>query len=557
MTKKAISYRVIINMLREGLDNLYEFKDYVNSLNVFPVPDGDTGSNMYITLKDALNLGENNKYDKETLKIVSNNAIYSSRGNSGTILAMFIKGFFDNIPDGENISHKDFVKSFSEGCKSARKCLDKPVEGTIITVMDETSKEMLTSMKYRDTLGQILQNGLKKAKVTLTKTPEMLPILKKAGVVDAGGQGFIYILEGMSNEYSNIYSQSEYRESMGKLSIVVFGIHRNINRKLSNVTANISIDNLKSIYNGLKLPDITSVWKRKIEFKYDVEFIINTTGKEKEIHSLLRKYGDSIIIVETDVATKVHIHTNQPDDVFNEVSSRIGEIRNGMVEDMAQQRNNVVADMQKGYEIIVLIKNYGFESLIKGFNINKVFNVNSPSVNEIIKLINIIDHNKIVFLVSDKNLEIVTKQAISNAKKVGTVLAFKNEAYLLNSLMNFNRGDSYEDVIEKLQIENGFKSANITISAKVCKFDGINLDKGDYISILDNSIIATSKDIKQCILNTLVKLKTEFSSLATIYISSEYISKEMIDKIQTENSDLEFDIYDIGKSNFIAIISVE
>ena len=544
-------------MFSAGLNNLYEFKDYVNSLNVFPVPDGDTGSNMYITLKDALNLGENNKYDKETLKIISNNAIYSSRGNSGTILSMFIKGLFDNIPDGEDISHKDIVKSFSAGCKSARKCLDKPVEGTIITIMDETSKEMLMSMKYRDTLDQILQNGLKKAKVTLAKTPEMLPILKKAGVVDAGGQGFIYILEGMSNEYSNIYSQLEYRENSGKLSNVVFGIHRNINRKLSKVTANISIDNLKSIYSVLKLPDITSVWKRKIELKYDVEFIINSIGKEKELHSLLRKYGDSIIIVETDVATKVHIHTNQPEDVLKEVSGNIGEIRNETVEDMAQQRNDVVADMQKDYKVIVLIKNYGFESLIKGFNINNVFNVNSPSVNEIIKLINIIDCDKIIFLVADKNLEIVSKQAILNAKKSGTVLTFKNEAYLLNSLMNYNKSECYEDVIEKLQVKNGFKAANITISAKVCKFDGINLDKGDYISILDNNIIATSKDIEQCILNTLAKLKTEFSSLVTIYINNEYISKEMIDKIKMRNSDLELDIYNTGKSNFIAIISVE
>ena len=559
MNKKGLSAEVIIDMLSEGLNNLYKNKNHVNSLNVFPVPDGDTGSNMYTTLKDALAVkGEKNGKTK-TFKEISNDAIYSSRGNSGTILSMFIKGFLESIPNEEEISREDFVKAFSNGCRNARNCLDKPVEGTIITVMNEVSKEMFASLKYGDSLEKILRNGLKRAKITLEKTPEMLPILKKAGVVDAGGQGFVYILEGAYREYLENYSQYEDRESENKLNGMLSGIRRNINKSINNVAININFDNLKNLYGhiNIKLPKIAAVWNRKIEFRFDVEFIIDTVGKEREINAILRKYGDSIIVVETNVATKVHVHTNEPDKVFEEISHKIGSIRNKMVEDMDSQRNDVISGMEKGYEIIVLIKNHGFDNLIRSFNISRIFSVNNPSVSEIVKLIDVIDGDKLLFLVSDKNLEGVTKQAIVSARKNGRVLTFENEAYLLSALLNFGENDNYEDIIKKLKVEDGFKAASITISAKSCKFDGILLDKGDYIAILGDNIIAASKNLKRCILDTINALKTEYSSLATAYINDKYYNEEVINEIRLENPDLEFDVYNIGESDFILLISVE
>ena len=553
---ESINSKLIIEMLKSGLDALYEHKNYVNSLNVFPVPDGDTGSNMYITLKDALE-GSNNGNNGSFKKIV-NNAIYSSRGNSGTILSMFLKGFLSNLSNKENISTSEFIRAFLMGCKSARECLDKPVEGTIITVMDAAGKRMQEESKRGREFKEILREGLKEAKATLEKTPDILPILKKANVVDAGGQGFVYILQGMNERFVRAYREGTIKkEKNGFGGFDLSGLKVNFNHTLNNLAENIRIKNIGNIYNNLRLPKIANIWKRDIEFKYDVEFIINTTGKEKAITSILRKYGDSIIVVETDVATKVHVHTNEPEKVFDELENKIGGLRNKTVEDMDMQRNSVITKFQKDYQVVVLIKNYGFEEIIRDFNIDYIFHVNNPSVNEIVKLIEIIDNGKILFLVSDKNLEMVVKQALSNAEKEGKVISFRNEVYLLNAIINYNPNDAYEETLNKINIPDNFTSVTITESAKDCIFDGKQLKKGEFIAVTHDNVVASSLNLERCIDDAINFMKTEFSSLATMYVDERYFDHQMLDEVKSQYEQLEFDIYNVGKTNFIMIISVE
>ncbi|NIA22576.1 MAG: DAK2 domain-containing protein [Proteobacteria bacterium] len=547
---------LIIEMLKSGLDTLYKYKNYVNSLNVFPVPDGDTGSNMYVTLKDALE-GVGSRENKGFKKII-NNAIYSSRGNSGTILSMFLKGSLSSLNNDKYISDYDFVKAFCSGCKSARKCLDKPVDGTIITVMEAARERIRQDYDRGEELDIILKNGLKEAQETLKKTPDMLPILKKANVVDAGGQGFVYILQGMYERFDQVYREGNVKKEKNSFgSFALSGIKANLNHTLNNLAENIVIKNIGNIYSNFRLPNITKIWRRDIAFKYDVEFITNVTGKEKEITSILRKYGDSIIVVETDVATKVHVHTNEPEKVFEEISNKIGELRNKTVEDMDQQRNDVITKFQKDYQIVVLIKNYGFEKIIRDFNVDNIFHVNNPSVNEIVKLIDIIDGGKIIFLVADNNLEIVTKQALANAEKEGKVMSFKNEVYLLNAIINYNPEDQYEDTLKKIHIPENFKAVTITESAKDCVFDGKKLKKGEFIAVTGENIIASSLKLDRCIDDAISGIKAEFSSLVTMYVDERYANQAILEKIKSKQKQMEFDIYNVGKTNFIMIMSVE
>ncbi len=556
-----ISIELMIKILLSGMENLYKNKDYVDSLNVFPVPDGDTGTNMYFTLKNSLNNGEFEKYNTNTLKIIANNTVLSSRGNSGTILSMFIKGFLEYFKNN-NISSDEFIDAFTIGCRNARNCLDNPVEGTIITVMENTAECMI---KYKNILPaeKVFEKGLECARDTLAKTPDMLPILKKAGVVDSGGQGFIYILEAMYDEYllNSEYTSYQTKENTINLTSIIPNmntfpkINKIISKRLNSITAKINLSNLINLSNGFKFPDLSSVWKRKIKYIYDVEFIVKNNNREL-LNSILKQYGDSIIIVDTNIASKVHIHTNNPDELLNEINKCISKVENLFIENMQTQRDNVVNSMDKDFDIIVLIKNYGFEPFIREFNINKIYFVDNPTLKDINKLIKENKLKDILFLIADKNLEMVTKQAINNSKIHGEIISFRNEVYLLNSLFNVDSMKSIDTIKRGVKLSDNNKIITINISTKTCKFGDKNIDKNDFISMDKNNVLVNNSDLQECIMKTINAIRCNYS-LITAYINEKYIDEHIIEIIKNTFPDIEIDIYNVGKANFIAILSFE
>ena len=403
---------------------------------------------------------------------------------------------------------------------------------------------------------KIFENGLLGAEVALKKTPDMLPILKKANVVDAGGQGFVYILQGMYEELvKSVKNETVKKNKNGFKGGLLSELRNNLNHTLNNIAVNFNIGNFNGFHGNLK--KIKKIWNSEIEFKYDVEFTINKTGEEKEIRSILRKHGNSIIIIETDVVTKVHVHTNEPEMIFEEISDKIGEVRNKTVEDMDSQRNDVITKLQRDFGIVVLIKNYGFEGLIKDFGIENIFQVGNPSVSEIANLIKTMSFSKIIFLVSDKNLKMVVRQAFVSSGKIGEILSFDNEVFLLNALMNYDSDDEYDTVVESLKVPEEFKTTTISRSVKECDFDGKHLAKGEYIALVKNDLIARSVDISVCLSEAIMKLKTEYSSLVTIYRDETVLFDEDIKKAEIQFEKMEFEVYNIENANFVAILSVE
>ncbi|ACF07494.1 dihydroxyacetone (glycerone) kinase, DhaK2 subunit [Metamycoplasma arthritidis] len=536
------------NALISAANNIKNKKDAINALNVFPVPDGDTGSNMASTIiaaRDAiLNLNEKNL--EAVGKVVSQSMLMNARGNSGVILSQIFKGFANAFKNKTEISVFDMVNAFEEASKAAYRAVLKPVEGTILTVIREIAEGLKETVVVESTFEDIFNLALEYARKSCDNTPNLLAILKEVGVTDSGGEGLYAIIEGMSLFFQNkaVIETKTSSESIGTF--------------ISD----------SEVFNG--------------EFGYCTEFILELKNYRKfdkeSLVKRLEKIGNSMVVVQDEEILKVHIHAKKPGDVLNAVNS-LGQFLKIKIDNMTVQASSskevasklaspdattpkktyskkcALISCNVGQGIIELVKQNGVSYVIEGGQ------TNNPSTQDIVKAADAVDSKTVFILTNNSNIILSAQQAstIVTDKKIITIPT-KSQAQCLSVAMNFNEDASEEENLETMkEAMKNVKYGEIAPSVKNTKLNGIKIKEGDFMVMANNEITATAKTSMDAAINLLHTLVDEDSQIVTIFYGqdvSESDSKILQNYIEV-NFDVEIEIYSGGQSIYPYFIAVE
>lgn len=505
-----------------GASLLYQNKEYINELNVFPVPDGDTGTNMSMTLKsacDALNSVPEDDIE-EVCKAIASGSLRGARGNSGVIMSQILRGFTNHLKTEKNITSDLFFEGIKKAKETAYKAVVKPKEGTILTVIaalaEKADEVKDQDLPYIEKIEAIVAYGDE----MLQKTPDMLPILKDAGVVDSGGQGLMYFAHGVLS-----YLKGE-------------DVEISFNDKGNGPSSNI---NLKIVED------------QDIKFGYCTECIINTATKFKEnatneIIEYLNTIGDSLVVVGDDEYIKIHVHTNHPGRVF-EKGLEYGFLTNLKVDNLKlEHQEKVIKDAEKKAKAFaenslnkkevkkpIPLKELGFIVVSNGDGITSLFNelgcdkvitggqTMNPSTEDFLKAIDEVHAKKIFIFPNNSNIIMAAKQAKELTKdKEIFVIPTKNVMQGINCLAYFTESNDIDEITNQFnETIAKMKTLQTTYSIRDTVIDGIEIKENDYISLGDNGLLSTNADIVKSIFEAYEKIQSDNDSAVTIFYGED------------------------------------
>ena len=539
---ELINGKILRGMILSGSNNLTNQRSVIDALNVFPVPDGDTGTNMSMTFTNGMQ--EVNKTSNDSLsfvaKTLSKGLLMGARGNSGVILSQIFRGFYQSIEGKEEISALDVSIAFNKGAAVAYKAVMRPVEGTILTVIREAAyyankhaenNENCTINEYFDVL-------CKESKISLDNTPELLPVLKEVGVVDSGATGLIAILDGF-----------------------------------------------KSFVDGcpIELLDASEVTTQSVqseieseEFGYCTEFIIRINESnlksfdEAKLTSRLSKLGDSLVVVQDEELVKVHVHTLTPGDVLN-LAQRHGEFVKIKIENMQEQHSHIVSEKEnevkeepKEYAIIAVAAGEGLKEIFKEYRVDVVIaggQTMNPSTEDFAAAISQLNAKQIFVLHNNSNIILAAQQAasITEGKNVH-VFDTKSIPEGLCACLMFNPEISVEENIKDMNLAiSNVKTGQVTYAIKDTSFEGIKIEAGDYMGIKGKEIIASTKDMLDATKQLIDSMINDDSEIITI-IYGEGVQEEQVEQVSQyveENYEVEIDIQNGKQPVYSFIIGVE
>ena len=545
----------ISKMFLAGAMNLDSKKEWINELNVFPVPDGDTGTNMSMTIMSAAK--EVNSLENPTMadvaKAISSGSLRGARGNSGVILSQLFRGFCKVIKEYDDLDVNITCEAFQKAVETAYKAVMKPKEGTILTVAKGMADKALELADETDDFVYFLDEIIKHGDYVLSQTPEMLPVLKQAGVVDSGGQGLMQVLKG-------------------------------INDALLGREVDYSIEDIPSSSGIVK---ISAETEKEIKFGYCTEFIIVlnrplSNQEENEYKSYLESIGDSIVVVADDEIVKTHVHTNDPGLAIQKALTH-GSLSKIKIDNMREEhQEKLIKDAQKiaaaeKEETIVPKgpkKDMGFISVSIGEGVNEIFKglgvdyiieggqTMNPSTDDMLKAIDNVNADHIFILPNNKNIVMAANQAASLVEdKDIIVIPTKTIPQGITALVNFIPDYSAEENKDTMmaEIEN-VKTGQVTYAVRDTEIDGKTIKQDDYMGIGDKSILAVGKDLKETTLSMVDEMVDEDSAIVSIYFGSDATeddASELASAIEEKYPDVEVEINNGGQPIYYYIISVE
>lgn len=514
--------------------NLEKNKEMINSLNVFPVPDGDTGTNMTLTMKAAIKDIEldENLDNKEVLSNVSRGSLMGARGNSGVILSQIIRGISKVLLDVDVITIEDIAKALKSGSDMAYKAVMKPVEGTILTVARACGDKAIEIHKDYDNKLEFLEAVVDWGKEILEKTPEMLPILKEAGVVDSGGKGYLIILEGVVKVF--------------KGEILDF-----------KTLENISVSKSTLLKQELLEEDI--------EHGYCTEFFIfNPKDTLENIRDRISKLGDSVVAVGDLSTIKLHLHTNNPGRAL-EIAVEYGEVDGIKIDNMRMQVTNKKTTNKK-YEIISVSTGEGINKVFEGLNVDYIINggqTMNPSTEDILSKIEKSNAENIIVLPNNSNIILSANQAkeISQNKEKVFVIPTKSIQEGITSLLSFDGEIDIEENISNMSdaIEN-VKTGEVTYSVKDTILDGKELKKDDILGIYGKKIYSVGNNIEKITLDLIDNMIDENSEIITLFYGKDVSTEDgekLLKKVEEKYSNLDKELISGGQPLYYYLISVE
>lgn len=545
-------------MVQAGANRLNQNAEYVNSLNVFPVPDGDTGTNMDLSMSSGAQAVRDASSEKvgELSAILSKGLLMGARGNSGVILSQLFRGFSKRIKDVDVLTAADMSAAFANGVETAYKAVMKPVEGTILTVARGAAIASERKAKDSDDCLAVMEAALKGAKRALAKTPEMLPVLKEVGVVDSGGQGLVYIYEGFLEALSGKDVESDaYQPTPAQMDEMINAEHhRSVQSHLAteDITYGYCTEIMVQIGNG---PTVDS------QFDYDT------------FRNHLDKMGDSLLVVADDEIIKVHVHTEHPGEVMN-YGQKFGSLIKVKVDNMRLQHETILEADEKEdsaapaeripYGVIVIAAGEGVQELFRSMGANYLINggqTMNPSTEDIVKAIEAVHAEQVIILPNNKNIFMAADQAAEVSDVPVAVVPSKTISQGMTALLGFNDQLSLEE--NKAAMSDMLAdvvSGQVTTAVRDTSIDGLAIRKDDYIGMVDGKIVVSLPDRFESSFNTLKEMLNDDSEIVTILVGEEGSQAEaekLRDAVLTLSEDLEVEIYQGDQPVYPYLFSVE
>lgn len=561
----SINSKLLARMFLAGAKNLDSKKDWINELNVFPVPDGDTGTNMTMTIMSAAKEVSSltNPTMVELAKAISSGSLRGARGNSGVILSQLFRGFCKIIKEYDEIDVTILCEACQKAVETAYKAVMKPKEGTILTVAKGAAEKALELSDDTEDVVTFVEEVIKQAEYVLDQTPEMLPVLKQAGVVDSGGQGLVQVLKGA------------YDALIGK-----------------------EIDyTIEGAPTGAAPAKISAETEAEIKFGYCTEFIIvlNAPMSDNEEHAykaFLESIGDSIVVVADDEIVKTHVHTNDPGLALQKALT-FGSLSKIKIDNMREEhQEKLIKDSQKlaaqqkaeeeAYEAAqaeektnnMPAKEMGFVSVSIGEGMNEVFRglgvdylieggqTMNPSTEDMLNAIEHVNAKTVFILPNNKNIIMAANQAVDLVEdKQIIVIPTKTIPQGITALVNYIPDHSAEENKEQMmaEIEN-VKTGQVTYAVRDTEIDGKTIKQNDFMGIGDKSILSVGTDLRATTLEMVDAMVDEDSAIVSIYFGSdsdEDSANELAAAIEEKYPDVEVEVNDGGQPIYYYVISVE
>ena len=529
-------------MFVSGANNLQNHKDLVDKLNVFPVPDGDTGTNMSLTISYAMK--ELSKVETDVItdigKALSKGSLMGARGNSGVILSQIIRGFTKSIEGKDKISIEDLAKALKNGSDTAYKAVIKPIEGTILTVVRESGEYAVQAYKKENDLAKFFEKVIKEANESLNRTPQLLKVLKEAGVVDSGGKGLVLIYEGM------------YAALKG-------------NPIQIKDPSSVDVSNVEVSTNPINTDDI--------KFSYCTEFILESKAiDDAQIRDMMMKYGDSLAVVGDEGIIKVHVHTNDPGLVLQD-ALKYGQLATIKIENMKVQHENLVIQAKDEAASSVEEKEFGFIATSMGDGLAQIFKdfgvdhiieggqTMNPSTEDFIKAIETIHAKNIFIFPNNSNIIMAANQAKELSEKNIIVIPTKNTPQGFTALVNFNGDMTVEENEEAMMNSLELvKSGQVTFAVRDTVMNDVEVKEGNIIGIAEGKLLGAGDEVDDITSNLVEKLVDEDSAIVTLFYGedvSEEDANKLRDELEEKFEDIDVELYYGGQPLYYYLISVE
>ena len=560
MSVTEISASQFQEMVQSGANRLQKNAEYVNSLNVFPVPDGDTGTNMNLSMTSGAKAVVDSTSEKvgELAALLSKGLLMGARGNSGVILSQLFRGFSKQIPDVTVLTATDLAAAFTHGVETAYKAVMKPVEGTILTVAREAAKAGEKKAKSTDDVIEVMTAVVKGGKRALAKTPDLLPVLKEVGVVDSGGQGLLFVYEGFLTALNGEYQADEvYEPSPAQMDDMVNAEHH------------------RSVQGQLATEDIHYGYCTEIMVKIGEGPTVDSTFDYEEFRNYLDGLGDSLLVVNDDEIIKVHVHTENPGEVMN-YGQKFGSLVKVKVDNMRLQHETILEHDQAPsapvaqtkprvpYGIVAIAAGKGVQELFESLGANYVISggqTMNPSTEDIVKAINEVNADKVIILPNNKNIFMAADQAAEVAELPVAVVPSKTVSQGLTAMLSFNEQATLEENKETMtDVLSSVVSGQVTHAIRDTMIDGVKITEGDFLGMIDGKIVISNPDILATSLATLEQMINEDTEIVTI-LTGEDGSAEQAQAFAAQLSDkypeLEIEIHQGDQPVYPYIFSVE
>ncbi|MDM5319888.1 DAK2 domain-containing protein [Bacillus pumilus] len=557
MSIRNLDGRSFAKMILAGAHHLSQNAQIVDALNVFPVPDGDTGTNMNLSMTSGAKAVEETNTDHigKVGVALSKGLLMGARGNSGVILSQLFRGFSKQIEQKEMIDAKEFALALQAGVDTAYKAVMKPIEGTILTVAKDAAKKAVAVSATENDIDRVLELTIEEARASLDRTPDLLPVLKEVGVVDSGGKGLLCVYEG--------FLASLRGEELPLKAA-----------SLPTLKELVSAEHHKSAQSHMNTEDI--------EFGYCTEFMVKfeedkQSFDENAFREDLSEFGDSLLVVSDETLAKVHIHAEQPGDVLS-YAQRYGSLINMKIENMREQHSSIVneekeqapaapkapAAEKQRFGVVSVAMGEGIADLFKSIGASVVIEggqTMNPSTEDIVTAIESVHAETVFILPNNSNIVMAAKQAATVSSREVVVIPTKTVPQGMSALLSLNEAASNEDnEAAMLEAIDHVKSGQITFAVRDTQIDGIDIAKGDYMGLFNGKITLTAKNQLDAAKELLTKMVTKDDEIVTI-IKGEDASSEEMDEleafIEKTFEDIEVEVHDGKQPLYSYILAVE
>ncbi|MGI6664338.1 MAG: DAK2 domain-containing protein [Christensenellaceae bacterium] len=530
------------DMMIAAANYLEHNKQTLNDLNVFPVPDGDTGTNMLLTMVSATREVTNLESEKvgPLAKAMGDGALRGARGNSGVILSQLFRGFAQGIDiETEELTPSDMANAIIKGVESAYKAVMKPREGTILTVAKSMAEEAEAQVKRNADMQMLIDAVIDAGQATLMKTPEMLPVLKEAGVVDAGGAGLLAIYNG----FRMAINGDEIIDEM-------------------DLSAPIAVP----------ASAMTNISTADIEFGYCTEFFITNTKDDvnqafiDKFRDKLLAIGDSLVVVGDPELIKVHVHSNNPGRVL-QYALQLGDLSNIKIDNMREQHNSLTGlspvKPQKPMAVVAVCAGEGLGEIFKDYNVDELVSGGqsmNPSAEDIAKAVEAAPSNEVIILPNNKNIILAAEQVADLTEKHIYVIPTTSFPQGLAALLSYNMEASVESNVEEMkEAVSSVKSAQITKAVRDSKMT-FDIKEGEFIGILEGDIVSHGDAIDEALKDLVAQMVDDDAAVITLYYGeeeNEEAAEALIRELEAQYDDLDIEAYFGGQPVYHYILSVE